>query len=123
VLFGGWAVAVALCALAPRAAKAERVPFGPAGAVVDPWASRDGSERIAAPFSFVHPDTVDPWRSVAASKRWIAVRSGLDLVPAWVGVRSGLDLAQRQSPTLNSWVHSEIVDPWALSNTAAFPDH
>ncbi|HET9929697.1 MAG TPA: hypothetical protein VFQ35_03380, partial [Polyangiaceae bacterium] len=68
----------------------------------------------------LHEDTLDPWRVAS----WTRVRSGLDTArvrptpqraarssPA---VSSGLDVpATSATDEAHSWIHSDIIDPWA----------
>jgi hypothetical protein len=118
----GWPLAVVLCSLVSRGASAQLAPENPAGAAIDPWSSHGGSERVIACSTFVRTDTIDPWRSARPS--WTAVSSGLEPIPSWTSVGSGLEsMYQRRVPRPFSWVHAEIIDPWARSNTASFPAH
>jgi hypothetical protein len=114
---GGLAVATVALLFVPRAANAERNALASAGAAIDPWSSRGGSEFAVASSTFTHKDTIDPWKAPHPSGAWISVRSGLDSGATWMSVRSGLEPSARYAvcPPPATWVHSDIVDPWADS--------
>lgn len=88
--------------------------------LIDPWADHGGSRMSLSSVALVHEDTLDPWRAAS----WTRVRSGLDTSRAHAGaqrasravpqVSSGLDVGGPSQPEeTRSWVHAEIVDPWA----------
>ncbi|MFZ5893736.1 MAG: hypothetical protein ACOY0T_21925 [Myxococcota bacterium] len=104
---------------------------------IDPWAEEGGSKPSIAASTISRSETLDPWR-VRRPTTWMRVSSGLEPSAARIQasasraqrapthVISGLDVAARESSCAvskrpESWIHVDIIDPWARSSRAAFP--
>jgi hypothetical protein len=95
--------------------------------VVDPWAEEGDSRAELARTEFFLEETLDPWRGRRTPSVWTRVRSGLDSPPALASsasrrrtaspqVGSGIDLPAPEAPPPASWVHPDVIDPWALDS-------
>jgi hypothetical protein len=93
--------------------------------VVDPWSDEGDSAAELARTEFLLEETLDPWRGRRAPSVWTRVRSGLDSGPALAStasrrartasppVGSGIDLPAPEAPPPASWIHPDVIDPWA----------